>query len=64
MDQNQNYKYYLKARIKLKYPDKIIFISHDRIQEVLISGHCLNKKTIAESIQNPKKLLYQKLQKY
>ena len=56
VDQNQNYKYYLKARIKLKYPDKIIFISHGyRIQEVLISGYCLDKKTIAKSILYPRK---------
>ena len=38
---------YLKARIKLKYPDEILFISPGyRIQKVVISRHCLETKTI------------------
>ena len=66
MSTKKTYRYYLKARIELKYPDKILFISPGyRIQEVVISSHCLETKTIAESIQYPQKsLLYKKQQKY
>ena len=62
MSTKKTYRYYLKARIELKYPDKILFISPGyRIQEVVISSHCLETKTIAESIQYaPKKFVIQK----
>ena len=44
-------RYYMKARIKLKYPDEIPFISPGYlIQEVVIRSHCLETKTIAQSI--------------
>ena len=57
----KKYSYYLRARIKLKYPDEMLFISPEyRIQEVVISSHCLETKTIAESIQYPKKVVIQK----
>ena len=52
---------YLKARIKLKYPDKTLFISPGyRIQDVVISSHCLVIRTIAESIRYPKKVVIRK----
>ena len=39
----------------------ILFISPGyRIQEVVISSHCLEAKTIAESTQHPKKVVIQK----
>ena len=51
IDEKKKYRYYLKARIKLKYPDKILFFSTGyRIQEVGVSSHCLETKTKAESI--------------
>ena len=51
----------MKARIKLNYPDEILFISPGyRIQEAVISSHCLETKTIAESIQYLKKAVMQK----
>ena len=50
----------METRIKLKYPDEILFISPGyRIQEVVISRHCLERKTIAEFIQHPKKVVIQ-----
>ena len=53
-------KSHLETRIKLKYPDEILFISPGyRIQEVVISRHCLERKTIAEFIQHPKKVVIQ-----
>ena len=66
MSTNKKYRYCLKARIKLKYPHKILFISTGhRIQEVIVSSHCWEIKAIAESIQYPpKRSLYKKLQKY
>ena len=61
VDKKKKYKYYLKANIKLKYPDEILFISPEyRIQEDVISRHCLETKTIAESIRYPKKIVIQK----
>ena len=51
----------MKARIKLKYPDEIPFISPGYlIQEVVIRSHCLETKSIAQSIQYPEKVVIQK----
>ena len=56
----KKYKCHLETRIKLKYPDEILFISPGyRIQEVVISRHCFERKTIAEFIQHPKKVVIQ-----
>ena len=61
VDEKKKYRYYLKTSMKLKYPDEILFISPGyRIQEDVISSHCLETKTIAESIQYLKKVVIQK----
>ena len=61
MSTKKRYRYYLKARLELKYPDKILFISSGyRIQEVVMSSDCLETKTIAESVQYSQKGCYTK----
>ena len=56
--------YYLKVKIKLKHPDKSLFISPGYwIQEVVIISHSSETKIIAESIQYPQKVAIQKAAK-